>query len=712
MSATKLPGSLGRNRKLSRWLRFNADRTVTLFAGRVELGQGVLTALAQIAAEELCVDFARMRVEPASTAGSPDEGHTSGSRSIDDGGSAVRYACAEARAVLVAAAAQRLGLPPEKLTVEDGRIAGLDRIRDVSYWELPTAELLERDATAAVAPKPPGEHVLVGRSAPRLDVPDKVAGAPRFVHDIALPGMLHGRVARPPAYDAALDAFDEAAVSALPGVVAVVRDGRFIGVVAEREETAVRARLRAREAARWRVPAALPAADEIPEFLQRHGAPPEVINEKRGAGAPAGARRLFAVYTRPYIAHASIGPSCAVARWDAARTRLEVWTHSQGVYPLRAELAQVLGLAETQIVVTHAEGAGCYGHNGADDAALDAALLARAVAPRPVKLQWMRDDEFAWEPCGPAMRMAVSAALDAEGGIADWQYDFWSNPHSGRPGHARGGERASALLASWHLERPFARAALWDPPLAGGGGSDRNAIPLYDFPSQRIVKHLVHAVPIRASTLRALGAYGNVFAIESFMDELAALAGADPVAFRLRHLRDPRAREVIELAARKADWRPGAPGDGACGRGFAFGQYKNGYGYIAVVCDVDVEREPRVTRAVCAVDVGQIINPDGVANQIEGGVVQSISWTLKERVAFDRERITSLDWESYPILTFDEAPQIEVHLIDRPQSPPLGAGEVPTGPVAAAVANAVCHALGVRVRDLPITRERLIAAIG
>jgi nicotinate dehydrogenase subunit B len=310
------------------------------------------------------------------------------------------------------------------------------------------------------------------------------------------------------------------------------------------------------------------------------------------------------------------------------------------------------------------------------------------------------------------MEVELAASMDESGGVVNWEHEFWSNPHSARPGQPQVAPTASALLASWHIADAFEAAPVFDPPMAGGGGSERNSIPLYEFPNVRVVKHPVQARPLRTSTLRGLGAYANVFAIESFIDELAALAGADPVEFRLRHMKEPRARLVIEHAASKGEWTAARAARGAGqGRGFAFGQYKNGYGYIAMVCDVDVEHTPRVTRVVCAVDVGEAINPDGVINQIEGGIVQAISWTLKERVSFDRQAITSRDWESYPILGFGEVPEISVHLMHHPDQRPLGAGEVPTGPTAAAIANAIYDALGVRLRALPLTRESIIAAV-
>lgn len=710
MSApAKLPGSLNGTRRLDRWLSFNPDHTVTIRTGKVEIGQGIVTAIAQIAAEELDVALTRVRMVSGDTELTPDEGHTSGSRSIDEGGSALRYACAEARHLLLQEAAKRLDIPADKLTVEDGVIAGFDRIRKLSYWELPHAELLDREATASIKPKPAARHTIVGTNAARLDIPAKATGTPRFVQDLDPPGMLFGRVVRPPSYGAELTAFDADAVRKLPGVVAVVRDGNFIGVVAEREEQAVKARLAAASAAQWRE-TQLPADDAgIHDYLQSRQTRDLVIVDRTDTAASArGTRTLEARYTKPYIAHASMGPSCALARVDDGRT--EVWTHSQGVYQLRHDLATVLDVPPENILVHHVEGAGCYGHNGADDVALDAVLLARAVAGRPVQVQWMRDDEFAWEPFGPAMVIKTRAALDAQGNIVDWAFDLWSNGHTGRPNSAKTDGKVSSLLAAQHLANPVARRPQGGPPMSGGGGMARNSPATYEFPNERVVAHRVEEMPLRVSALRALGAYANVFALESFMDELAAAAGADPVEFRLRHMKDVRARAVIELAAQKAGWRTGARSDGTSGRGIAFAQYKNGYGYLAIVIELGLEPDLHVTRAVAAVDVGQAINPDGIINQTEGGIIQAISWTLKEQVRFDRERVTTRTWEEYPILTFPEAPPVEVHLLDRPNEAPLGAGEMAAGPTAAAIANALHHALGVRVRDLPLTRERIIAA--
>jgi len=574
----------------------------------------------------------------------------------------------------------------------------------VSYWELATDDLLAREATAEIAPKPASQHTVIGTPTPRRDIPAKVSGAPVYVHDLDLPGMLHGRIARPPSYDARLVELDEAEVRSLPGVVALVRDGSFVGVIAAREEQALRALARVKRLARWEEKTVLPETTD-PRFLLQEATEDEVISEKRDAAAAArAAKTLEAEYTRPYIAHGALGPSCAVAQFENGRYK--VWTHSQGIYPLRNDLAGVLAMDKERIAVIHMDGAGCYGHNGADDAALDAVLLARAVPGRPVRVQWSREDEFMWEPYGPAMVVKLKAALDSTGNIIDWTEDIWSNSHSARPSGLGG----INLLAAWHLAQPFKPSPPRNPPLPGGG-SHRNGIPLYEFPNQRVTNRLVKRMPVRVSALRALGATANIFAIESFMDELAAAAGADPVEFRLRHLKDPRARAVIETVAAKAGWRKGEKGDGARGRGVGFARYKNGACYLAVIAEVEAGNNIAVKRVWAAIDAGLVINPDGLINQTEGGIIQASSWALKEAVRFDRSRILTSNWDDYPILTFEESPQVEVTIVNRPELPPLGAGEGQQGPTAAAIANAICNAMGVRLRDMPFTRERVMAAL-
>ena len=700
-AARKLPGSLETNRALDRWLTINGDGTVTVRPGKVEIGQGILTALIQMVAEELDVAPERIRLVPADTTLSPDEGITSGSRSIQESGIALRFAAAEARELLLARAAQKLGATLEQLTVEDGTVIARSG-GTVTYWDLADHTLLRRDASAETPTKGTAEHRVVGRSLPRIDIPGKVLGEPVYLHDLDLPDMLHARVVRPPGPAMKLAAVDLSEIESLPGVVGIVRDGSFLAVMAEREEQAIRAARRLERLAQWHGGGELPASTD-PRYLLDGDAEREVISDKGDVGA-AGTATLKAEYTRPHIAHASLGPSCAVAECRDGRYR--VWTHSQGIFPLRGDLARMLEVAQDDVAVIHMEGAGCYGHNGADDVACDAVLIARARPGRPVRVQWTRTDEFSWEPYGSPMVVRLEGTLDIEGRITSWTHELWSHAHSTRPG----GKVGVNLLAAWHLERPAQPCQPGNPPLPAGG-SHRNAIPLYDFPNQRVTNHLVRSAPLRTSALRSLGAHANVFAIESFMDELAAAAGADPVQFRLRHLKDPRARAVIEKVAEAAGWRANEQGDGERGRGLGFACYKNLGCYVAVIVEVTAAEILKVERAWAAVDVGQVINPDGVVNQIEGGIVQTVSWTLKERVLFDRERVTTRNWDDYPILTFGEVPEVRVILIDRPELPPLGAGEGAQAPTAGAIGNAIFNALGVRLRDMPITRDRVIAAL-
>jgi CO/xanthine dehydrogenase Mo-binding subunit len=701
----RLPGSLNDNRMLDAWIRIGSDGNATIFTGKVELGQGIVTALAQIAAEELDLPLDRVRMISGDTEQTPNEGVTAGSQSIENSGAALAAAGAQVRAILLDLAAERLGVDAATLRVADGVIAASDG-RRLTYAELAAAADLHREATVPARPKPAAARRIVGKPVARRDIPAKVTGVGAFVQDLRLPGMLHGRIVRPPGYGAKLEALDEARVKAIPGVVAVVRDGSFIGVVAEREEQAIKASLALAESAKWKPGPPLPDAAGIYDLLLALPAEDRVVSEKQ-APLPAGARIVEATYRKPYMAHAAIGPSCAVA--ELRDGKMTVWTHSQGVFPLRGNLAMALKMPAEKIRCIHAEGPGCYGHNGADDAALDAALLARAVPGRPVRLQWMRSDEFLWEPFGPAMVMKARAALSPSGRIVDWNYELWSNTHSMRPSEPGGVN----LLASWYLAEPQRPSQPRIMPQPAGGG-DRNAVPLYDFPRQRIVNHFIEDMPLRISALRTLGAYANVFATESFMDELALAAGADPVAFRLAHLTDARARAVIEAVARKAGWTGGARGDGSRGRGIGFAQYKKLATYVAVIAEVEIDRANgriAVPRVYAAADAGAIVNPDGLANQIEGGIIQSTSWTLKEEVKFDPTGIKSRDWATYPILSTPDSPAVEVELIDRPEERSLGAGEAAQGPAAAAIANAFAAATGKRLRDLPLTPPRVKAAL-
>jgi CO/xanthine dehydrogenase Mo-binding subunit len=510
-------------------------------------------------------------------------------------------------------------------------------------------------------------------------------------------------VLRPELSGATLDELKEDGARKIAGLIAIVRDGNFAGVVSETEDGAELALTALRKRATWSSRATLPDEDGLAAWLKAQPAELTVIASKRASSPAEIKRTVRRQYTRPYIAHGSIAPSCAMAQWNGDRVR--VWTHSQGVYLLRADLALVLKLPVENITVEHMEGAGCYGHNAADDVALDAVLLAKAAGSRPVRVQWSRADEMSHSPFGAAMTVEIEADLDAKGEIIDWRHSIWGNGHTARPGRAD----LPALLAATELTKPFPRAIATNPSQASGGGADRNSVPLYDFPSWQIESHRLTTMPIRTSALRTLGAQGNVFAIESFLDEVATERGEDAVDFRLRHLSDQRAQDVIRAVAKRANWRP-AKRDGT-GYGFGFARYKNTGAYCAVVAEIEGAEDISVKRLTIAVDVGEAINPDGVINQIEGGAIQATSWVLKERVRFDHARITSNSWTEYPILRFSEVPEVQVEVLSRPDMEPVGAGEAAHGPVTAAIANAVFDALGLRVRNLPITRERLIAAM-
>ncbi|CAN5436311.1 xanthine dehydrogenase family protein molybdopterin-binding subunit [soil metagenome] len=704
-----LPGSLPKAPLLDSWIRVGADGHVTLFTGKAELGQGIKTALIQIAAHELAIAPSAIDIVTADTARTPDEGVTAGSRSMQDSGSAILNAAANVRAVLTEAAAWHFAIALDQIEMRDGAAHASDG-RSVGYGELAAALSLRISAKPNM-PRRTGGAAVIGRSLPRIDIPAKVTGGEAYLQDMRLPGMLHARVVRGPSDGTRLKAIDIDAVAKLPGVVKVVRQGRFTSVIADDEWRAVKA-LHRLQAAGWeRAGAPLPTQD-MREAIRALPAEEMPIFDNPGPSAPPDARVLKARYSRPCLMHGSIGPSCAVALWGD--DSVTVWTHSQGVYPLRKALAELLGLPLGRVRCVHVEGAGCYGHNGADDVAADAALAARAVPGQPVRLQWMREQEHGWEPLGSAMVVEMQASLGTGARILGWRHDVWSNTHSTRPTTAGG------LLAGAEVEPPFTPPKPRPIPMPEGGGA-RNANPIYALPNAHCTFHFVERMPARVSALRGLGAQMNVFAIESFIDELAQAAGADPVAFRLAHLHDKRARDVIEAAAERFGWATRGPGTG-----FAFARYKNLASHCAVAMEVRVDLdtgEIAVPRVVAAVDAGEAVNPDGIRNQIEGGIVQALSWTTHEAVAFDATRRneavgfdatyrTSFDWSAYPILRFPAVPgRIDVHVIDRPRQPFLGAGEAAQGPAAAALANAVAHALGIRLRDMPLSPERVKAAL-
>jgi len=693
------------------WVRLAPDGTITAMSGKVELGTGLRTALTRIVASELGVPRDRVRMILGDTAQVPDQGYTAGSKSIQSAGVLLQRAAAAAREEFLAHAARRLGAPVADLTFDDGRITVRnDPVRSLALGDL--ADVPLDFPVPDTMPPTPGEVPTAGPG--RIELPAMLDGTFRYVHDLVLDGMLHARVIRPrrripSGIGASIAALDTSAAGTLPGVV-VVRNGSFLAVVAEREEIAIAAAAAVR--VEWTEHEPLPDQDALFDTIRQ--APVVEVRRHPGddpAAAPVLAgQALRARYEVPYAAHGSMGPSCAVA--DVRADRATVWSSTQGVYPLRDAIAPLIGLQPEQVRVISMEGSGCYGHNGADDASADAALISRAVG-RPVRVQWSRQDEFALEPKGSAMVSEVSGSLDASGMIASWRYDVRTPTHSTRPGG-----HAGLLLAASQIDPPI-------PPVDRHrfGGGDRNAAHTYDIPHSATTAHWIEAGPLRQSSLRSLGGFANTTAIESFVDELACAAGADPVAFRLRHLSDERARAVIERAADAAAWTDGPAHSGARdgstggilhGSGIAYARYEGEYAYVAMIARVRVDPSSGhvgVDRIVVAHDCGRIISHDGVANQVEGNIIQGISRTLKEEVTWDADGVTSLTWESYPILTFPEVPEIEVILIDRPEEPPWGAGEPAICPVAAAIGNAIFDATGVRLRRLPFTPERVLLAL-
>ena len=699
-----LPAMLEQNPRLDQWVRFPEPGRVTVSTGRVEIGQGVLTAMRQIAAEELDVSPERILLHTGDTELTPNEGYTAGSQSIQFGGVALRLACAEVRARFLDYAAASFGYARPDLAVRDGAVLARGEPTTHDYWSLAPAVDFGLRATGQAPLKPVGDYRVVGNNMPRVDLSGKVFGEPVFVHDMALDGMAHARVVRQPRPGATIKSVDEAALwRAAKGPIEIVRDGNFVAIVGPDETVVEAVAAIAPNHVVWDGVEPIAPFQEEARWLLQQPSIDRVIGPPPPADRSAGASRYEATYTRMHIAHASVAPSCAMAVYRNGK--LQVWTHSQGVYPLRAALARTLKLDPAAISVKHMQGPGCYGHTGADDAAADAAVIALRMPGKPVRVRWRREEEFGFEPVSPAMVVTVRAALDGSERPADWTTEIWSGRHTSRPG---GGGN---LLAAEALPDPPPPAPPSESSYPPGAGT-RNGEPLYAFPAKRMVHHLIAETPVRTSSLRGLGATLNVFAIECSMDELAERAGMDPVAYRLSVLSDPRARAVVEHVARMSAWQAGTPPGTGKGRGIAFARYKNMAAYAAVVAEVEVEETVRLLRVWCAADAGLVINPDGALNQLEGGIIQAASWALKEGVRLDTGGISSRDWESYPVLRFTEVPEIEAELVNPATDlPPLGVGEASGGPTVAAIGNAVAHALGARIRDLPMTRDRVMTAL-
>ena len=716
MTVPALPDALQKHPRLGQWLDIGPRGFIRAFSGKVEIGQGILHALRLIVAEELQIDPGQVLTVPATTQHSPDEAVTSGSLSIQHSGTALRLAAAHLREACRSRFAAKAGVSREAVGLENGTFFA-EGVRCPAVYSQLVDEAMLAEAVEPSHLRPRDQRPSALGHLPRADIEQKVFGEFEFINDLVLPRMCHGQIFRPRTLAAQLDEAALAqlvdAVKPIEGVIELVRDGLLVGVLAESEYALAQAAKQIERIELFSSPSpaggalgwgpSSPAA--IAQWLKSQPLDTTTILEQQPQGARREPARVFrAEFGRPWLQHASIGLACAIAHWR--EDGLQVWSHSQGIFNLRRDLALAFGLPNEAVTVCHSDGAGCYGHNGADDVAFDAAWLARHAHGRPVRLQWTRRQEMASSPLGAAMTVGVEAAVDEDGNLLAWKQEVWSQGHGTRPGRGR----TPALLGAWQTAEPSPVAMAVNQPPGTGGGSDRNATPPYDIAQIQVLNHRVLAMPWRVSALRSLGAHVNVLAAESIIDEIAASLGRDPLEYRLAHLRDGRAQAVLREVARIAHWTPGKPTDAqeGCGRGLAFARYKNTGAYCAVVAELVMEEDVKLQKLFIAADLGLVVHPDGARNQIEGGAIQAASWTLLEAADVGSEGIRSDDWESYPIFKFADVPQVEISLIDRPECPSLGAGECSAGPTAAAIANAIFDAVGLRVRTMPFTADSLM----
>ena len=674
---------------------------VTVYSGKVDLGTGVQTAMAQIAAEELCVPFDKVVVIQGDTALTPDQGITWGSLSIQAGGMQIRQACATAREALLAQGAEKLGATKANVYAKDGRVVVLGSERAVPYAKLVGSQTLQMKVDAKAPTKNPAQYTIVGTPVPRVDIPAKVTGRFIYMQDYKRKGMLHARVVRPAAMKASLLSFDDSNAKKIPGYVATVRQGSFLAAVAKTEWGAIRGAEAIK--AQWSDWQGLPEKSQLWDHVRNTKAVSDEVFQNVGDPAKAAsgaARNVAASYDFAVHTHGSIGPSCAIAQTQDGK--LTVWTASQATHLLRKQLAHMLSMKPEDVRCIYLEGSGCYGRNGHEDAAADAALLAKELG-RPVRVQWSRADEHGWDPKGPPTLLDHKAALDAGGNVIAWESMVYI------PNRPKGFEvtLVAAELAGLPKDSAFP-----------GNIHQSLAIP-YAFPNIRATARWLESTPFKPSWIRTPGRMQNTYANESFIDECAAAAGVDPLEFRRRNLKDARGLELLDRLAKVASWQPrkgGAQpsGDIVKGRGVSYTKYELARTYVGAVADVAVNRKTglvRVERFYVAHDCGQIINPDGLRNQIEGNVVQTVSRTLLEDLKWDRSMVTSLDWKTYPILTFPDVPEVVIELIDRPNEKPWGAGEPAAAVVPSAIANAIFDATGVRLRSVPFTPDKVLAAL-
>lgn len=696
-SLLKSKGNRPDQNQINAWLHVLENGKVLIMSGKVELGQGIRTALKQIAAEELDTRMDLIEMQLAETGKTPNEGYTAGSYSIQSSGMAIRNAAASARLTILNMASEKWEIPISQLQLKDGSIIGPKQ--KIPLYQFLKGRQIEQEVGTPSDFKGKTVRKFVGQPVPRNDIEDMVRGNPIFVQDLRFPNMVHARTVRPPGYSSKLVSINTSDFDQQPGFLKLVRKSSFLGILAEEEYQAIQIMDQAKKSAKWKSEDYLPANTPLKEYLKTLPLETKTEETKGDAQTAIGQSQIqhSASYFKPYIMHAPNGPSCAVAFFEDGK--LKVWSHSQGIYPLRSSLAALFKMPEDDVHIIGVPGSGCYGHNAADDAATEAALMAVEYPGKHVRLQWMRDDENGWEPYGTAMIMELKAGLDARGKINGWQYEVWSDGHSNRPDGT-----PESLLPARFLDQGYGA-----PGIGYKGGAVRNSVPYYTVEAVNVQSHIFLG-PLRTSSLRALGAYANIFALECFMDELAHKADTDPIEFRLMHLKDPRSIACLQKLRKNTS---GTDLDKEEGLGYAFCHYKNETAYCAVAAHVKVDRKSgtvQLKKMWAVIDAGETINPDGLKNQMEGGMIQSASWALKEAVEYDARHITSLDWNSYPILRFPATPETEVEVIDRPNQPPVGAGEVAQGPATAAVVNAIFNATGVRIRELPVSADALIIA--
>jgi len=693
------PNSLDSAPNVDNWFTFKENGKVRMVSGKVEIGQGINTAFMQIAAEELDINPERIEISAGNTQDKLDGGCTSGSQSMQTEGISLRKAASAARMVMLEKAAELLQSDVNNLEIEDGEIFLNGAPTELTYWTLAKDIKLDKSVELYMKPKTADQKKLMGKPIKRVDLKDKILGKHTFIHDLEFDGMLHARVVRPPSAASRLIKIDTDSINKLPNLKKLIVNGSFVAIVTEKEHHAVKLVDKVNNLCEWSN-IKLNIGDPL-EYIRNTNAPFTLSLDKGDVESATGSD-ISTETSRNYLCHASIGPCCSVAHWGDKK--LSVYTHSQAVFPMKRTLSSIFNKPEDDIDVQHYHGSGCYGHNGADDVVLDAVLVAKEFPGTHVRVVWSRADELSWSPLAPAMITKIDAKVSNDSRINSFDVLVKSPPHVKRPS----GKNGEYLLAAEHISSPIEAPNPIDTPLEKGGAADRNSMPLYDIPNIRIRKQIVYDMPWRSSAMRGLGAFVNVYAIETLMDDIAHSQKIDPLDFRLQHSKDPRITAVLENVGKLSNWGSNNPGTY---KGLAFSRYKNSGAYCALVAEIKVDEHIDLLNAWAVIDAGEIVNPDGIKNQIEGGIIQATSCSLIEEVKFDEEVILAKDWETYPIIKFNQTPKITVDIIDRPEEPFLGVGEAAHGPTAAAISNALYYALNIRIKQLPITRDRIISSV-